>query len=154
MILRRASIHLMLIATSLLLIIVPAINKTPSRQVAEQAMTAATHFLFLVDTEEYRQSWEASSTVMKNILSSKEWDKQITKLRNFLGPIISRQHQRSSYTRNAGNVPDGEYVILTFLSSFKDRRHTTETITLKLGKDDIWRVAGYYVRYTGAPPPA
>ena len=153
MIIKRASIHLMLIAISLFLIIVPAINKTPSRQVAEQSMASAAHFLFLVDTEEYLQSWEASSTVLKNILSSKEWDRQITKLRNFLGPIVSRQHQDSSYTRNASDVPDGEYVILTFLSSFKDRRHATETVTLKLGKDDIWRVAGYYVRYAGAPPP-
>jgi len=154
MISRRASIHLMLIMTSLLLIIVPAINKTPSRQVAEQAMAAASHFLFLIDTEEYLQSWEASSSALKNILSRKEWDMQIAKLRNFLGPIISRQHQDSSFTRNASDVPEGQYVVLTFLSSFRDRQHATETITLKLGKDDIWRVAGYYVRYGGAPPPA
>jgi hypothetical protein len=152
MILKRASIHLMLITTSLLLIIIPAINKTPSQQVAEKAMTAAANFLFLIDTEEYLKSWENASNALKNILPRDAWHDQITEIRQLLGPIIDRDHQDISYTRSSPDVPSGEYVVLTFLSQFRDRAFATETVTVKLGIDDIWRVAGYFVRY-GDPPP-
>lgn len=154
MITRRASIHLMLIATSLFLIIVPAINKTPSQQVAEKAMTAAANFLFLLDTEQYVKAWEASSSSLKNILSRDAWLDQVSEIRNFLGPIVEREQQKISkisYSQNARDVPAGEYVVLTFLAHFRDRVYAIETVTVKLGLDDIWRVAGYYVRY-GDPP--
>jgi len=42
---------------------------------------------------------------------------------------------------------------LTFLSQFRNRPFTLETITLKLGSDREWRVAGYHVKY-GDPPNA
>jgi hypothetical protein len=152
MILKRASIHLMLITTSLLLIIIPAINKTPSQQVAEKAMAAATHFLFLIDTEEYLKSWESTSNALKNILPRDAWHEQLTEIRQLLGPIIGRDHRDISYTRSSPDVPAGEYVVLTFFSQFRDRAFATETVTVKLGLDNIWRVAGYFVRY-GDPPP-
>lgn len=151
MITRRASIHLMLIATSLFLIIAPAINKTPSQQVAEKAMTAAVNFVFLLDTEQYIEAWEVSSSSLKNILSRDAWLDQVTEIRNLLGPIVDREQQKISYSNNARNVPAGEYVVLTFLAHFRDRIYAIETVTVKLGLDDIWRVAGYYVRY-GDPP--
>lgn len=151
MISRRASIHLMLIATSLFLIIVPAINKTPSQQVAEKTMTAAANFLFLLDTEQYIEAWEASSSSLKNILSRDAWLDQVTEIRNLLGPIVDREQQKISYSQNARDVPAGKYVVLTFLAHFRDRIYAIETVTVKLGLDDIWRVAGYYVRY-GDPP--
>ena len=46
----HARIHLLLIFTSLLLVVVPVLNKIPSQQVAERSMFAASQFLFLVDT--------------------------------------------------------------------------------------------------------
>jgi hypothetical protein len=144
----------MLIATSLLLIIVPAINKIPSQQVAEKAMAAAANFLFLVDTEEYLKSWEATSSTLKNILPRDAWHEQITEIRELLGPIIGRDYQEISYTQHAHNVPAGEYVVLTFLSRFEGRSYATETITLKLAKDNTWQVAGYHVRYGASTPGA
>lgn len=153
MIFKNIRIHLLLIATSLLLIIVPAINKTPSQQVAENALAAATQFLFLVDTEEYVQSWENSSAALKNILSLDAWNVQVADIREMLGPIIGREQHDIGYTRNDPDVPLGKYVVLTFQSQFRDRPFTFETITLKLGSDNEWRVAGYHVKY-GDPPNA
>jgi hypothetical protein len=143
---RHLRIHALLIFTSILLIVVPAINKRPSPQIAEQSIAAAAHFLFLVDTEEYAKSWETASAALKNILSREAWDKQITAIRDNLGAIIGREQQDISYTKYARDIPEGEYVVLTFLSSFRDR-DATETVTLKLGADKTWRVAGYHVRY-------
>jgi hypothetical protein len=147
MISRHLRIHALLIFTSIFLIVMPAINKIPNQQISEQTLTAATKFLFLVDTEEYLQSWETTSSALKNILSRDAWHEQIAEIRSRLGPIIGREQQDISYTRYSQDVPEGEYVVLTFLSRFQDRAHATETLTLKLGTDKIWRVAGYYVRY-------
>lgn len=143
---QHAQIHLFLMFTFFLLIAIPVLNKTPTHQVAEQSVYAASQFLFLVDTEEYAKSWEVSSERLKEMLTQKAWNEQITKLRSFLGPIIERIHQDISYTDSAMDVPSGEYVVMTFISKFELRERVTETITLMLGDNDQWQVVGYFLR--------
>ena len=142
---RNNRIHLFLFITSLLLIIVPVLNKTPSHQISEKSLRAAAHFLFLVDTEDYAKSWEVSSETLKKMLTQEAWNEQITKIRTFLGPIIERVQHDISYTDSASDVPPGEYVIMTFISRFELRERVTETITLLLGDNDQWRVVGYFL---------
>lgn len=143
---RNAQIHLFLLVSSLLLIIAPVLNKTPSQQVSEKSILAAAEFLFLVDTEEYAQSWEVSSEALQKMLSKEAWSEKITQIRTFLGPIVERIHQTITYTDSAIDVPPGEYVVMTFVSKFELRERVTETITLLLGDDDEWEVVGYFLR--------
>jgi len=143
---RNVRIHLFLIFASLMWVIVPAINKTPSQEVRQASVQAAAQFLFLIDTEEYAKSWEITSESLKNILSKKTWNEQITKIRSFLGPIVERIQHDISYTGNATDVPEGEYVVMTFISQFELRERVIETITLMLGSDDQWQVVGYFLR--------
>jgi predicted oxidoreductase (fatty acid repression mutant protein) len=143
---RNSQIHLFLIVASLLLIIVPVLNKTPSQATADSSIRAAAHFLFLVDTEEYAKSWDVTSDVLKNMLSQKAWNQQIEKIRSFLGPIVERIVHDIAYTETADDVPAGEYVILTFVSRFELRERVIETITLMLGDDDQWQVVGYFLK--------
>ena len=142
----HAQIHLCLIFTSLLLIVVPVLNKIPTQQVTEKSVRAAAEFLFLIDTEEYAKSWEVSSAKLKEMLTQKAWNEQITKIRTFLGPIVERIHHDISYTDSAIDVPIGEYVVMTFVSKFEFRERVVETITLMLGDKGQWKVAGYYLR--------
>ncbi|MDT8443000.1 MAG: DUF4019 domain-containing protein [Desulfuromonadales bacterium] len=143
---RNARIHLLLITTSLLLIIVPVLNKTPTQQVTDKSVHAAAQFLFLVDTEEYAKSWEVTSENLKAILTQKAWNEQIAKIRSFLGPIVERIHHDISYTDSAIGVPAGEYVVMTFISRFEFRERVIETITLMLDSNDQWQVAGYFLK--------
>lgn len=143
---RNAQIHLFLLFTSLLLIVIPVYNKTPSQQVTEKSVMAAAEFLFLVDTEEYAESWKISSEVLQKMLPQKVWSEKISELRTFLGPIIERVQQSISYTDDANDVPRGEYVVMTFVSKFELRERVTETLTLLLGDDDQWEVVGYFLR--------
>lgn len=142
----NVQLHLLLIFTSLLLIVVPALNKTPSQQISQQSLHAAAQFLFLVDTEEYSRSWEVSSQILQKMLSEQAWNEQIAKIRNFLGPVVERIQHDISYTDTATDVPAGEYVILTFISKFELREQVIETITLILGEDSQWRVVGYFLQ--------
>lgn len=143
---RNTRIHLFLLVSSLLLIIVPVLNKTPTHQVSEKSVLAAAEFLFLVDTEEYARSWEVSSQVLKGMLTKEAWSEKITEIRSFLGPVVERIQQNIAYTDSASNVPAGEYVVMTFMSKFELRERVTETITLMLGDDDQWQVVGYFLR--------
>ena len=143
---RNVRIHLFLIFASLMWIIVPAINKTPSQEVREASVHAAAQFLFLIDTEEYAKSWEVTSESLKSILTKKAWNEQITKIRSFLGPIVDRIQHDISYTANSTDVPEGEYVVMTFVSQFELRERVIETITLMLDSNDQWQVAGYFLR--------
>ncbi len=143
---RNNRIHLLLLFTSLLLIIVPVLNKTPSKQISEKSFFAAAEFLLLVDTEEYAKSWEVTSETLKKMLTQEAWNEQVTKLRTFLGPIIERTHYDISYTDTARDVPAGEYVIMTFVSRFELRERVTETITLLLGDNGQWQVVGYFLK--------
>ena len=143
---RNAQIHLCLLLTSLLLIVMPVLNKTPSQHVAESSVLAAAEFLFLVDTEEYAESWEVTSAVLQKMLTQQAWSEKISELRTFLGPIIERVQQNIAYTDDATDVPSGEYVVMTFVSKFELRERVTETITLLLGDDNRWQVVGYFLR--------
>lgn len=142
----QVRIHLFLFVASLLWIIVPAINKTPSEPVAKQALAAAAEFLYLVDTEEYAKSWEVTSTTLQNMLTQAAWSEEIDRLRSFLGPIIERMQHEITYTDSASDVPSGEYVVMTFVSKFALSERVFEKLTLILGEDDQWQVVGYFLK--------
>jgi len=143
---KLVNIHTALIISTIILIAVPVMNKIPSEMVSQQSMRAGLNFLLLVDTEEYAESWEVSSDILKEMLSVEEWVGRIAKIRDFLGPIIERTHSQIAYTDSASDVPEGEYVILTFISKFEFRERVIEKLTLMLGPNDRWQVVGYFVR--------
>ena len=142
---RNAPIHVFLVVTSFLLIIVPVMNKTPSYQISEKTVHAASQFLFLVDTEEYAKSWDVSSASLKKMLTQETWRERITKIRTSLGQIVERYQHKITYTDTASDVSSGKYVIVTFLSKFELRERVTETITLLLDDDNQWQVVGYFI---------
>ena len=143
---RHVQLHLLLIFTSLILIVVPALNKIPSQQISEESLFAASQFLFLVDTEEYEQSWDIASQNLKLMLTQQDWNDRIAKIRSYLGPIVERAYANIAYTDSASDVPAGEYVVMTFISKFELRERVTETLTLMLGENDQWQVVGYFLK--------
>jgi len=142
----QVRIHLFLFVASLLWIIVPAYNKAPSELVTRHSLAAATEFLYLVDTEEYAKSWEVTSSALKNMLSQAAWSEEIDRLRSFLGPVIERIHHDIAYTDSASDVPEGQYVVMTFISRFELSEQVFEKLTLMLGENNQWQVAGYFLK--------
>jgi aspartokinase-like uncharacterized kinase len=138
-------IHLFLFFASILWIVVPAVNKTPSAAIKQNSIIAAKEFLYLVDTEEYAKSWEVTSDLLKDLLDKSSWHEQITKIRSFLGPIIERMQPDITYTDSASDVPQGEYVVMTFVSRFELRERVIETLTLMLSENEEWQVVGYFL---------
>lgn len=63
-----------------------------------------------------------------------------------LGKVKNREFSKAEKHTSLPGVPDGQYVVIFFNSSFEKKKEGVETITPMLDKDGIWRVSGYYVK--------
>ena len=63
-----------------------------------------------------------------------------------MGKLISREVKSAVYESSLPGVPDGEYVVIQFETSFENKKSAIETVTPMLEKDGKWRVSGYYIK--------
>ena len=112
----------------------------------EAAISAAKAWLSLVDNGKYVESWNEAAQIFKDAVSKEQWGQTILAARKPLGKNISRELMSKSYQTSLPGAPDGEYVVIQFKASFKNKKSATETITPMMDKDGKWRVSGYYIR--------
>jgi len=106
---------------------------------------AADQWLKLIDDGAYAESWRQAATLFRNNVSSDAWVQQIGAVRGGLGPLISRHVVESHSTTSLPGVPDGQYLVIHYASSFKNKESAVETVTSMRDQDGGWRVAGYYI---------
>ena len=121
-------------------------SKSSHPEEEQAAVEAATKWLALVDSAQYEQSWLESSEVFQGAISKVEWDRQLYGVRNPLGNLISREVQSTQYRTSLPGAPDGEYVVITFTTSFENKKSAIETVTPMKDSFGVWRVSGYYIR--------
>ncbi len=118
-----------------------------SRRGAEDAAVAAARaWLSLVDRSRYGESWDTAAEYFKGAVSKDQWSQAILAVRKPLGENLSRELISSSYRTSLPGAPDGEYIVIQFQSTFRNKNSATETITPMRDKDGEWRVSGYYIR--------
>lgn len=110
------------------------------------AAEVALQWLALVDSARYQQSWEESAEIFQNAVSAEGWQKQLERVRGPLGEVLNREVKSTQYATTLPGAPDGEYVIVTFQSSFENKKSAIETVTPMKDAQGIWRVSGYYIR--------
>ncbi len=116
-------------------------------QVKEKdAVQAARSWLALVDHGKYAESWTYSAEYFKNAISKSKWNKTLTAVRKPLAGVISRKVILKQFAASLPGVPDGEYVVIQFKTSFKNKASSVETVTPSLEKDGVWRVSGYFIK--------
>lgn len=131
----------------LLVVILSVIQVTHAEgETYPQAIAAAEQWLKMVDAGQYDQSWEIASQLVKDAVSKEQWSKSIAGARGSFGPVVSRALKSKQYANSLPGVPDGEYVVILYQTSFKNKKLAIETITPKRTADGSWRVAGYYIR--------
>lgn len=117
-----------------------------SDQRTVDAIKASEEFLLLVDTSQYAKSWSVASSFFKSQVPKENWVKQISSLRPAFGKVTNRVIMGSQYVKELPGAPDGQYIVIQYKTSFKNKRKAVETITPMLDKDGIWRVSGYYIQ--------
>jgi hypothetical protein len=110
------------------------------------AVVAAEQWLLLVDEGKYEQSWKEAAEYFKNAVSQDKWHQSLQAVRNPLGKLISRKVKTQVYKTSLPGAPDGEYVVIQFETSFKNKKAAVETVTPMMDKDGVWRVSGYYIK--------
>jgi hypothetical protein len=128
--------------------------RSKSNPKAEQAaIIAANDWLLLIDGEKYAESWDKASQNIQNSVSKTTWVqtmesfiKNTSVISNPFGKNLSRELLAKGYYTSLPELPDGEYVVINFNSSFENRKSAIETITLMLESDGKWRVCSFFMR--------
>jgi hypothetical protein len=110
------------------------------------AVAAADAWLKLVDAGQYGASWDDAARLFRDAVSKGDWEKALSAGRSPLGKLVSRRVSSRRYTESLPGVPDGRYVIITYESSFENKKAAIETVTPTLDKDGRWRVSGYFIK--------
>ena len=66
-------------------------------------------------------------------------------------PDAARRGERALYRygrfgQSLSGLPDGEYVVLQFYTTFAEKGLALETITLTKAQDDAWQIAAYEIK--------
>ncbi len=125
-----------------IVMIVPALAQDEA-PAAEQS--AALAWLDLVDAGRYQESWREAAQLFRDQMPAENWSRLVAGVREPIGTLKSRRLQSSREAGALPGAPDGDYMILQFLSSFANKAHAQERVTL-MREGAEWRVAGYYIR--------
>jgi len=107
---------------------------------------AAEDWLELVEKGQYKGSWDSAGANLKARLTADEWKNKIAAVRDGLGGRLTRGLETREEAAVIPGWPKGKYVILTFLSSFENKQHAVETLTLAQDSDGTWRVLAYSIK--------
>ena len=110
------------------------------------AQTAAEQWLTLVDQGQYAESWQTAATYFKNAVPEKQWLQSMKGARQPLGKMISRRLVSATFTKSLPGVPDGQYVVIQYSTSFENKASAVETVTPMRDPDKQWRVSGYFIK--------
>ncbi len=110
------------------------------------ALEAANLWLGLTDVNRAQQSWEQAAPVFQRAITAQDWAQSLQAARAPLGKVKTRKTTDAVFTRHIPGQPDGEYVVIQYDTTFEKKASAHEMVTMVLGIDNRWRVAGYLVR--------
>lgn len=112
----------------------------------KEAQAVAEQWLALVDAGQFAESWQNAAGFFQAAVSQAQWQSSLTLVRKPLGNLVSRKLKSAKYSKTLPGVPDGEYVVVQFDTSFANKKEAVETITPMLDKDGKWKVSGYFIK--------
>jgi hypothetical protein len=114
---------------------------------AEQmASQVSGSWLDLIDSADYSASWRSAAAVFQAAVTEEKWVSTMKAVRDPLGKLRVRKLQSATYTTLLPGVPDGDYVVILYETSFEHKQTAQETVIVSREKDMVWRVAGYYIK--------
>jgi len=110
------------------------------------ATAAAREWLSVVDAGRYGQSWDEAAALFRQHISKSQWEQAVGDVRKQTGALKTRELESAEPAHQLPGVPDGDYVVIVYHSSFAAIPAATETVTPIRDADGHWRVAGYFVK--------
>jgi hypothetical protein len=126
------------------MIITPLLNETPDSEKIDLAQPVAIAFLQMIDAGQYGQSWQSASRLMQERVSQQAWEEKLKDARTRSGQLVSRDRTSATYSTEAQDSPEGEYIMLIYDSRFEHAEDVSEYVTVMRDGED-WKVAGYFM---------
>lgn len=115
-------------------------------QHAQKAMAAAKEYLGYIDNAQYAESWDKAGSIFQQTVTRADWDASLKKSRAPLGKVVARGLRARQFTHFINyDAPRGNYVILTFRTSYEKKADFVEIITLLEGFNGKWEVVGFFI---------
>ena len=122
------------------------VRAQPTQEDEREAAKAASAWLELLDAGRVGESWEQMSPFVKNSVSKADWEQVLPNVREILGKVHNRRPMASERIGSLPGMPDGDYVVLRFLSHCEKKAEAVETMIMCKDNDGSWRAATYVFR--------
>lgn len=130
----------------LLLLLFSCAVSADDSAVLKAVESSARAWLAMTDEELYADSWKTASPHFQQNKSERDWIETAGNLRKPLGAVVNRYIATAGYNKEPSGLPKGEYIIVQFYATFKNKALALETLTLTKENDDSWRVADYAIK--------
>ncbi len=117
-----------------------------SAEEQQAAQDTADGWIALIDSMEYAASWERTSAALRQQVTQIDWEQTMRSTLSPLGPLLSRTLQGREYTTTLPGAPEGEYIVITYGSTYTQLENAVETLVMVRNPASEWKPAGYYVR--------
>ena len=108
----------------------------------DSALVASQAWVAQIDAGQYDDSYLFGCGAMHDKVPQARWAEVLKALRTPWGPVLSRKQVSHVYKPNGYEGTEGEFLIITYSTSFKKLDAATEVVVLKW-EGGKWRGAGY-----------
>jgi hypothetical protein len=133
------------IAVLFLLLSCLAYSAEPKEKQATGAKVAA-DWLALLDNGKFGEAWKQLSPSQRPNASKDKWQSDVSRYRRQVGKLHDRKLLSAEYTTKVPGAEEGEYVVVTFLSSFERLGSALEIVVPQLSSDGSWVISGYSIK--------
>src|ERR1700692_3358620 len=125
----------------------------------DDALVVSKAWVALIDAGQYDDSYASACGAMHDKVPQDRWAEVLKALRTPWGPVLSRRQISHIYKPNGYEGSEGEYMVITYDTSFQRFSSATEIVVLKW-EGGKWRGAGYNAGPksspddNAAPPPS
>jgi len=115
-----------------------------SRSNQNSAVQTVEHWLALLDTGKYTESWNGLSELYKQNDTVEKWVDHFDKYHKPLGKLLERKLIDQT-TTSLTEAPEGEYIIFQYQSAFENKKNVSEAVSVVKDMDGQWRILGYFI---------
>jgi hypothetical protein len=119
----------------------PKVLASPEDKI-DEAVGASKGWVAQIDAGQYDDSYAAGSGALHERVAQDRWGLILKTLRTPWGPVVNRTQVSHVYKPNGFEGSEGEYMVITYDTSFQHLSPATEIVVLKW-EDGKWRGAGY-----------
>ena len=107
------------------------------------AVESGQAWLASLNSSGYPKAWEDAAATMRSCISQADFDKGMQSIRAPLGKVESRDIKSQRHLTHLPGLPEGDYWVISYTTTFENKPDVAESIVLALEHDGNWRVAGY-----------